>query len=80
MVLITTIDRVEKERPNVHDLSPCSAAIFISGQNKYLQLATFGSPARQDKGTVSQTLQFDRESATVLLRLLRVAFPERFSD
>lgn len=76
MALISEIERVQKDRPSVHSTTTCTAAIFASGRESYLQLDTFGSAERQDKGKVSQTIQFNRESAIAMLSLLREAFPD----
>lgn len=39
-----------------------------------LQLDTYGSDQRQDHGTVSQSIQIDRERAQELLDILRSTF------
>ncbi|WP_197521979.1 hypothetical protein [Mycobacterium gordonae] len=41
-----------------------------------LQLDTYGSDERQIPNKVSQSFQFDREGAAVLLRLIRDVFGE----
>lgn len=48
--------------------------ISESGDN-LLQLTTFGSDARQNPGTPSQTLQFDRRVAAQLVEVIRLTFP-----
>lgn len=40
-----------------------------------LALSTYGSDHRQDKDTVSQSMQFDEATASLLLRSLYDAFP-----
>jgi hypothetical protein len=48
---------------------------FERDGKRLLQLDTYGSDERKDKGTVSQTLQLDETTARELLRILRKAFP-----
>lgn len=40
-----------------------------------LQLDTYGSPERQDQGTVSQSIQLDEENARELIAIIRSVFP-----
>jgi hypothetical protein len=49
------------------------AAVDVAGK-RYLQLNTYGSDDRADPGTVSQTLQLDRSSATRLRDLVERVF------
>lgn len=75
MALVTNIDTVPKGRPSVHQPTECSGAFFTVGGKPYLQLDTFGSPDRKLKGTVAQSIQFDREAAKQLKALIDEAFP-----
>ncbi|MDR6864471.1 hypothetical protein [Phycicoccus sp. 3266] len=40
-----------------------------------LQLDTYGSEARKDQGTVSQSIQLDRDRARELIAIIHQAFP-----
>jgi len=40
-----------------------------------LHIATYGSDNRQDLGTTSQSMQFDRERALRLVRAMQEVFP-----
>jgi hypothetical protein len=53
----------------------CEWFAFERDGKRLLQLDTYGSDERKDKGTVSQTLQLDETTARELLRILRKAFP-----
>ncbi len=41
---------------------------------RYLQLSTFGSDHRKDKGTVSQAIQFDADRARELAAIILKSF------
>jgi len=45
-----------------------------SAANDLLQLSTYGSEEREIPGKTSQTLQFTRESAAQLFRILKEEF------
>lgn len=46
---------------------------------KYLHLSTFGSDVRESEPKSSQSLQFDRAAASVLIRVVSSAFPDLIS-
>lgn len=75
MALVTKVVRVHKERPKVHSRTECECSVFEVDGERYIQLDTFGSDARQDRGTISQTIQLDARSAEQLRALLNEAFP-----
>jgi hypothetical protein len=70
------------ERQNLHGGKPhpteteCDFAIFDHGGTRYLQISSSGSKGRKKPGHVTQTYQFDRESARELARVIRLAFPD----
>lgn len=49
--------------------------VRIAGGEKLLQLSTFGSPDRQSRPKVSQTIQLDREHAMEFRRAIDKVFP-----
>ena len=59
------------------DHSTCTASWHIAERagQPVLQIDTYGSPDRQDAGTVSQTLQLDRVTARALAEIIRRVFP-----
>lgn len=75
MALVRQIRPVEKERQAVHGETECSSSVFRAGGATYLQLDTYGSPERKHPEKVSQSLQFDENSAGQLLELIRRTFP-----
>ena len=77
MALVKTIARTIKERFTIHQTVDCGASIFTGNDGRrILQLDTFGTSGRQITGKMSQSLQFDEQSAKDLLNLIREAFPD----
>lgn len=70
---IYRLDPLEGARP--HSTSECSWRVSNRETQKVVQLDTYGSPARKDVGTVSQSIQLDETAAVELVRVLREAFP-----
>ena len=66
---------VSKGARGVHAPVECCGALIVFDGDRYLQLDTYGSPDRKFKNRVSQTLQFDRESAGQLRALIDRPFP-----
>jgi hypothetical protein len=75
VALIRTFVPTQKEANRVHDTVECGWTRFELDGEMYLQLDTYGSNQRQIPGKVSQSIQFDAESASALLRVLRQTFP-----
>ena len=76
MAFITRMFELEpsdKKRP--HSESECSWRIAHRNDEVVLQLDTYGSPARQDVGTISQSLQLDETMALELVNALARTFP-----
>jgi hypothetical protein len=77
MALVTMIEASPKDRTQVHRPTRCLYCIVDgSGGQRYLQLDTVGTDERQFPDKVSQSIQFDRQSAGQLLGLIRQAFPD----
>jgi hypothetical protein len=77
MAVVTSLVRLKQQSFRVHPTRvKCHFAIFESGGSRFIQLNTYGSSSRQDKDTLSQTMQFTEASAQELRRLLAEAFPE----
>lgn len=52
----------------------CGWKIVDRDGTRVVQLDTYGSQDRQDRGTVSQSLQLDESTARQLITILREAF------
>lgn len=50
--------------------------VVSSPESRLLQISTFGSDARATPSKMSQTLQFDRKAASLLIRAAFEVFPE----
>ncbi|MGH2702352.1 MAG: hypothetical protein ACRDJ2_11340 [Actinomycetota bacterium] len=59
------------------DHSTCSAGWRVTERagERVLQIDTYGSPDRQDAGTVSQSIQLDHETARALVAIINRVFP-----
>ena len=76
MALIRSFEMRTLERGGIHPTRvDCEWAVFEQDGKRLLQLDTYGSDHRKDKGTVSQTLQLDWAGARELHRILQRAFP-----
>ncbi len=63
----------DKNQP--HSESECSWRLATRDGEIVVQLDTYGSTARQDVGTISQSLQLDEATATALISVLEQVFP-----
>lgn len=76
MAYITEFNESKSPTSNrPHSTCSCGWKIGERDGTKVLQLDTYGSPERKDQGTVSQSLQLDRDRAAELLQILRSTFP-----
>jgi hypothetical protein len=76
MAIVTSLVPLRQPTLKPHPTAvECRYAIFAVGESQFVQLSTYGSSDRQDHDTVSQTLQFDEQSARELKRVLDEAFP-----
>ncbi|MCE9568229.1 MAG: hypothetical protein K8U57_40020 [Planctomycetes bacterium] len=77
MALIASIEQSTKERQKLHSPTRCLASSFTTDEGKaILQLDTYGSEDRTFTEKVSQSVQFDEDSARQLLQLIRETFPK----
>jgi thymidylate kinase len=77
MALITKnkITRIEKGKNSVHMKVECTFTSFTDKDGrKFVQLDTYGSDLRKIKDKISQSIQFDQESAKVLIDILKKEF------
>ena len=71
---IDEIERVEKERNTIHEAVYTTYSVFEKDGNKYVQLDTYGKDGRDIPGKISQSIQFDEESARYIVDLLAKEF------
>lgn len=67
---LDTIKKVEKDRISVHTKVTATYSVFDEGGDKYVQIDTYGRSDRAIPEKISQSIQFDKESAKFLVRLL----------
>lgn len=58
-----------------HSTCSCGWKVAEREGTKVLQLDTYGSDARKDQGTVSQSIQLDEPHARQLVAIIRRTFP-----
>lgn len=64
------LTEISKERASIHGVVKATYSGFEVAGQKYFQIDTYGNKARQNKDTISQSLQLDRETAEYLIKLL----------
>lgn len=67
---IETIKRINKERNSLHAKVFTTYTAFEQNGKKYFQIDTYGRADREMPEKISQSLQFDKDSARVLVNLL----------
>ena len=67
---LDTIKKIEKEKNAIHSKVTTTYSVFEEDSNRYIQIDTYGSNDRAIPGKISQSIQFDRESAKFLVKLL----------
>ncbi len=67
---IANIQEIIKERPTIHTKVKSTYSVFKIGDDKYVQLDTYGNSGRENSEQVSQTIQLDKESAIYIVKLL----------
>ena len=67
---IETIIHINKERNSLHAKVFTTYTSFEQDGKKYFQLDTYGRADREMPEKISQSIQFDEESARLLINLL----------
>jgi hypothetical protein len=70
MALIKNLNKVYKNS-RVHQEVKADYTIVSKEGKKYIQIDTYGSNEREIKGKVSQSIQFDSDSAKQLINIIR---------
>ena len=68
------IERLDKERYNVHKPVQGTYTIFEKDGKKFFQLDTYGSVNRKMPEKISQSFQIDKETAIYFIDLLTKEF------
>lgn len=72
MALITkdNMKKLDKGRNSVHSKVKATYTTFTSDGKKYFQIDTYGNRTREMKDKISQSIQFDKEMAKELIKLM----------
>ena len=64
------MQQLDKDRIHIHKTTEATYSVFLENGEKFFQIDTYGSEGRQLKDKVSQSVQFDKESALELVGIL----------
>jgi hypothetical protein len=73
-ISLKSIRKIEKFRNTVHEKVHATYTAFEIGGEKYVQIDTYGRIDRENPEKISQSLQFDKETAEFLIKLLNEEF------
>ncbi len=68
---ITRIEKIQKDRNNVHEKVDATYTTFDNAGEHYVQIDTYGRNDRKQQGKISQSIQLDEQSAKYLFDLLK---------
>lgn len=71
---LSRIKRIEKQRNYIHDEVYSTYTVFESGGKRYVQLDTYGRIDRENPEKLSQSIQFNKDTAQFLVDLLKKEF------
>lgn len=69
-ISLDSIRKIEKQRNSIHEKVETTYTTFKNSGNKYVQIDTYGRIGRENPEKLSQSFQFDRETARFLVKLL----------
>lgn len=73
-ISLNSIERIEKTRNTLHEKVHTTYTVFEKDGRKYVQFDTYGKDDRDNPEKISQSLQFDEETARFLVRLLLIEY------
>lgn len=73
---IRHIKRIEKNTNHIHDRVNATYTVFEKDGKKYLQIDTYGRIERENPEKISQSIQFDKETARFLTDLFETEFDD----
>jgi len=59
---------------SIHSIVPATYRFFVNGKEKYFQIDTYGNPTREKPEQPSQKIQFGKETAEKIIKLLKEGF------
>jgi hypothetical protein len=77
MALIGRLNQVTKDRQSAHsEVEATVGMVTARNGRRYIQIDTVGAPDRARAGQINQTIQFNEDSASELLALIRATYPD----
>ena len=73
-IIIANTTREDKGRNQVHDIARATYTTFTSDNDVFFQIDTYGRSRRNHPEKISQSIQLDRNSAILLIDILKREF------
>jgi len=70
MAIVRKLERINLERDTRHSEVECTYSIINTDEGRCLQVDTYGSSVRQEKGKKSQSIRFSPEGIIQLKKIL----------
>ena len=75
MALVNEFEKISKETSKVHGAVASTSSVFKDNKgNTYFQIDTYGSPYREIKNKISQSVQLNESGARKLIEILKSEF------
>ena len=70
MAMVRHLDQIRLDKYSAHTEVECTYTVLDFGGRKYLQIDTYGSVTRQEKGKKSQSIRFAPEAIEELRAII----------
>lgn len=71
---LKNIEKIEKNRNTIHDKVFTTYTVFDMAGERYAQIDTYGKIDRENPEKISQSIQFDKQTAEFIVELLKNEF------
>ena len=71
---LKNIKNIEKNRNTIHDKVYTTYTVFKADGDRYVQIDTYGKIDRENPEKISQSIQFDKQTAKFIVELLKKEF------
>ena len=71
MAIVRKLERLSLERDSKHTEVECTYSIINASDGDYLQIDTYGSKERQEKGKKSQSIRFSPEAINQMKNIIK---------
>ena len=71
---LNNINKIEKNKNTVHDKVYTTYTVFDTDGDRYVQIDTYGKIDRENPEKISQSIQFDKQTAEFIVELLKNEF------